>query len=246
MAVLYPVFQRFVGRTMAATMEQCHADVACMTKYVAWDFNAPSRDALHALLVEPVHEALEARFAKETAIRDAKRGRRRRWIPGGGRADDGGVAPEDAAIGSYDELVSRFTETLMTRRVSEPIRLLMSELVAEVIRAWREEFCRAISVKLNAGFLLPFCEALPNYMRKEVPKQVRAMGFEGSSGGAVGEGGVGEGGAGDGIVVEAGGLDPRTSRLRQSIDERLQEKETLTRIANRMRGRLGVPRKVGE
>ena len=45
-------------------------------------------------------------------------------------------------------------ETLMTRKVNEPMRRLMNDLVREVIRAWREEFCRAISIKLNAGFLL--------------------------------------------------------------------------------------------
>lgn len=63
-----------------------------------------------------------------------------------------------------------FTETLMTRRVTEPMRLLMNDLVKEIIRAWREEFCRTISVKLNACFLLPFCDALPNQMRKQVKR----------------------------------------------------------------------------
>ena len=148
---------------------------------------------------------------------------------------------EDAlnnGISSVDELVASFTETLVTRRVTEPIRLLMSELVTEVIRAWREEFCRTISLKLNAGFLLPFCEALPNYMRKEVGKHARSMGIdehapsEGGSGAAVSEG------DGDGARVLSG-LDARTAKLRQSIEERLEEKSMLQRIATRMR--VGAP-----
>ena len=138
-------------------------------------------------------------------------------------------------IGSYDELVSGFTETLMTRRVSEPIRQLMSELVHEVIRAWREEFCRAISVKFNAGFLLPFCEALPNYMRKEVAKHARAMGVDSTTSPSGGGEGATEEGAGLPAIVS--GLDARTSRLRASIDERLEEREMLQRIAARMRAR---------
>ena len=110
--------------------------------------------------------------------------------------------------------------------------------MTEVIRAWREEFCRTISLKLNAGFLLPFCEALPNYMRKEVGKHARSMGIdehapsEGGSGAAVSEG------DGDGARVLSG-LDARTAKLRQSIEERLEEKSMLQRIATRMR--VGAP-----
>ena len=230
MGLVAPVFQRFVQRTMASTMEQCESDVGAMTRYVSWDFNSPTRDALQNLLVEPVHQALEARLAANaaTAKEGGRRGKRRKAV-------------EDAlnnGISSVDELVASFTETLVTRRVTEPIRLLMSELVTEVIRAWREEFCRTISLKLNAGFLLPFCEALPNYMRKEVGKHARSMGIdehapsEGGSGAAVSEG------DGDGARVLSG-LDARTAKLRQSIEERLEEKSMLQRIATRMR--VGAP-----
>ena len=103
---------------------------------------------------------------------------------------------------------------------------------------------RTIAIKLNAGFLLPMCESLPNYMRKEVAKHARAMGIDSS--GSAGGSGIGSGsdgaGAASGAADLAAGLDPRTSRLRASIDERLQEREMLQRIAARMRARgVGVP-----
>ena len=129
MALVAPVFQRFVEKAMAQTMTQCASDVGAMTRYVSWDFTSPSRDALHSLLVDPVHEKLEARFAAAASARAEDTGRRRGRRRGrGGGGGDGG----DGSISSYEELVSSFTETLMTRRVSEPIRELMSELVAEV------------------------------------------------------------------------------------------------------------------
>ena len=228
MTLVAPVFQRFVGRAMAMTMEQCASDVGAMTRYVSWDFTSPSRDALQNLLVEPVHQALEARFAAAAEAREAANGRRRGRRRGAQPGDGDGIS-------SYEELVNSFTETLMTRRVNEPIRQLMSELVAEVIRAWREEFCRTIAIKLNSGFLLPMCDNLPNYMRKEVAKHARAMGVDSTTSPSGGGEGATEEGAGLPAIVS--GLDARTSRLRASIDERLEEREMLQRIAARMRAR---------
>ena len=227
MGVIAPVFQRFVSRTMAATMDQCAADVGAMTRYVSWDFNSPTRNALQSLLIEPVHQALEARFAAAAAAREeaikGRRGRRR------GRGGDGGEGMGGGGVGSLDEMVAGITETLLTRRVTNPIRVLMTELVSEVIRAWREEFCRTISLKLHAGFLLPLCETLPNYMRKEVNKHARDVGLDG--------GGAGDGKGGGGAQNVSAGLDARTSRLQESIEERLQEKQALERIAERVSAR---------
>ena len=228
MGVIAPVFQRFVSRTMAVTMDQCAADMSAMTRYVSWDFNSPTRNALQSLLIEPVHQALEARFAAAAAARaeagKGRRGRRR------GRGGDSGGGMGGGGVGSLDEMVAGFTETLLTRRVTDPIRVLMNELVSEVIRAWREEFCRTISLKLHAGFLLPLCETLPTYMRKEVNKHVRDMGLDG--------GGAGDGEGGGGAQDVSAGLDARTSRLQESIEKRLQEKHTLERIAERISSRL--------
>ena len=39
-------------------------------------------------------------------------------------------------------------------------------LVGEILGAWREEFCRMISLKLHSFFLMPFCDNLPAYMRQ--------------------------------------------------------------------------------
>ena len=246
MSVVAPVFRKFVTRSMASTMDKCVHDVAAMTRYVSWDFTSPTKDAMHNLLVAPVHTALEARFTAAAAQREEaskRRGRgRRRGRSGSGDTD---AEAEEAAqaeemIGSYEEMVEGFTETLMTRRVTEPMRELINELVREVIRAWREEFCRTISIKLNSGFLLPFCETLPNYMRKEVGRYAREMGLGtgdgGFGGGARGgmEAALGGGGGmgGDG----GGGLDAhaRTSKLRASIDESEGKRKALQRISSRM------------
>ena len=65
------------------------------------------------------------------------------------------------SFSSYEELVDGFTEILTSRRVSEQMRVLMNDLVVEIISSWREEFCRLISLKLNSYFMQPFCDELP-------------------------------------------------------------------------------------
>jgi hypothetical protein len=231
MASIAPVFQRFLVRCMERTMERCEHDVAAMTRYVSWDFTSPAKDALQHVVSDPIHAALEARFTEAAAAREAakaassKRGRRRR-----GHADDEGDAELYERISSYDELVESFTETLMTRRVTERMRILMNDLVREVIRGWREEFCRSIKVKFNTGLVLPFVDTLPNFMRKEVAKYAEEIGLE-SDGGA-------------GASVD-GGVDERTSQLRERIEVGMKERSSLERVASRMRPRVGLPLKSG-
>ena len=218
MAVITPIFEDFVARAMANTMEKCHGDVAAMTRYVSWDFNSPSKEALTNVLVQPIHEALNTRFQKATEAREAaakmRGGRRRRK-----------EAEAEGEFESYEQLVNGFTETLMTRRVSEPMRRLLNELVIEIIRAWREEFCRAISIKLHSGFLLPFCETLPNYMRKRVAKEAIAMGV----GGAVPL---------EGATTE--GPNPRTTELRERLHTFVAQRQQLQQLSTRMHERRGV------
>ena len=48
MTVVTPAFARFVHLTMASAMEKCAHDVAAMTRYVSWDFQSPSKDALQS------------------------------------------------------------------------------------------------------------------------------------------------------------------------------------------------------
>lgn len=248
MSAVAPSFRKFVTRAMSSTMERCVHDVVAMTRYVSWDSASPNKESLHNLVVTPVHEKLEARLAAAAEARDEaakRRGSRGRGRGGGKRArdgaddaDDDGAADEasaDAArtIATYDEMVESFTETLMTRRVSEPMRKLINELVVDVIRAWREEFCRAISVKMYSGFLTPFNRDLPNFMRREVSRYAREMGLQQAGGGTGGDG-SGEGSALAGRSNGDGGLDARTRKLRADIDKSSRERETLQRIALRM------------
>ena len=225
MGVVGPVFTRFVARSMASTMEKCAADVHAITRYVSWEFHSPTKDALHNLLVEPVQGALQARFAAAAEAREEaarRRGRRRgKREAAGGAADDGVDAD---AIGSYDDLVNQFTETLMTRRVTEPMRLLMNELVHEVIKAWRVEFCKSISLKMHANFLLPFCEALPNYMRKEARRYAREIGA-----------------SVDGADDENAAFEAHAGQLRAKVVAAGNEREALQAIAARMRQRGAQP-----
>ena len=222
MSVVAPVFQRFVTSAMAATMERCRHDVAAMTRYVSWDASSPTKDALQSLLVEPVHAALQARFeaahlAREEAAK--RRGRRR-------RRGDGEEAGRTADFASYDELAAGFAETLMTRRVTEPMRALINDLVQQIIRVWREEYCRTISVKVNACFLLPFCDTLPNFMRKEVGKYANEMGVAASSTASAGEAPEGD----------------RARYLREGIDAAVVQRQSLRELAMRMRGGSRTPR----
>ena len=149
------VFERFVGEAMDASMRVCMHDVQAVTKYVVWDFHSPTKEALYNLFIEPVSSHLQ-RNAKH------RQGKRR------GRNDD-----EPEGFASYEELVAAFTDVLTSRVVSEKMQVLMSRLVAEILGGWREEFCRMISLKLHSFFLMPFCEALPAYMRRNFAKLAR-------------------------------------------------------------------------
>lgn len=119
------VYARFVDDSMEECMSKCMHDVHAMTKYVSWDFHSGTKDALYNVLIEPI----SSRLNRPT------RGRRDRR-----EARGRGGEP----FGSYEDLVDGLTEILTSRRVSEQMRLLMNELVREVIMAWREEFCRMI------------------------------------------------------------------------------------------------------
>lgn len=224
MNAVAPVFERFVRAVMASTMERCTHDVAAMTRYVSWDFSSPTKDALHNLLVEPVHEALQARFQAAAEAREVakRRGRKRRRDSKG--EDDDAAPPSEFA--SYEELFAGMTETLMTRRVSAAMHALINELVREIIRAWREEFCRAIQIKLNANFLLPFCEALPNYMRKGVRRFATDAGLV-DVGVVEGESGTWRGAAED-------AADARTSKLRESLVAAETQRQALHQIGEQL------------
>lgn len=119
------------------------------------------------------------------------------------------------AFGTYEELVASFTEVLTTRRVSEPMRALMSELVAEIIAAWRHEFCRMISLKLNSFFLMPTCDAFPAHLRRALARSQRD------------EGELGEPAAEEAVR--------RRDRLRAEVTALSGERASLQAIAGRLR-----------
>ena len=114
-------------------------------------------------------------------------------------------------------------------------REIINTLVQKLIRKWREEFCRAIKLKFESGYMLPFKETLPNYMRREVGKFARELGVDAEGGGGA------SGGSQSGSVD--GGLDPRKVRLRANFDEGVKERETLQRLAASMRTRVAGPLK---
>jgi hypothetical protein len=122
--------------------------------------------------------------------------------------------PAQIAFDSYEELVASFTEVLTSRRVTEQMRQLMSALVCEIITAWRQEFCRMISLKLNSFFLMPFCESLSAYMRHAMLK----LGEDGGLGFAPPEGHPGA----------------RVDALRLELSKLTGEKAALQRLGSRM------------
>ena len=78
------------------------------------------------------------------------------------RADAGAVVGAGA---NFEEVVAAFMRCLSERRVTETMRRTMSALAVEIARGWRDEFSRSVSLKLNAFFLAPHCEALSAYLR---------------------------------------------------------------------------------
>lgn len=111
-------------------------------------------------------------------------------------------------------MVASFTEVLTTRRVNEQMRLLMSALVSEIISAWRQEFCRMISLKLNSFFLMPFCDHLAAYMRASM----RKLGEDGTLGFSQGDAHPAE----------------RADALRSELSTLTGEKAALQRIGSRI------------
>lgn len=125
-----------------------------------------------------------------------------------------GRCPVQIAFESYEELVASFTEVLTSRRVTEQMRQLMSALVCEIITAWRQEFCRMISLKLNSFFLMPFCESLSAYMRHAMLK-------------------IGEDGA-LGFAQPEDHPGARADALRLELSKLTGEKAALQRLGSRM------------
>ena len=202
MAIATPLFERFVAEKMEACMSKCMHDVEAITKYVVWDQTSASKDSLYQVFIEPV------------AARMQERKERR----GGGHKKGATTKGESAGFATYEELVASFTEVLTSRRVSEKMRLLMSDLVVEIVSAWRHEFVRMISLKLNSFFLMPFCESLPSYMRRALFKlEGEELLAEPTSDGAV----------------------RHTERLKAELGQLAGEKATLLQITANMRRQRG-------
>ena len=217
-----------------------------MTRYVSW-IASPNKESLHNLVVTPVHEKLEARLAAAAEARDEaakRRGSRERGRGGSKRArggaddaDDDEAADEasaDAArtIATYDEMVESYRDP-MTRRVSEPMRKLINELVVDVIRAWRRSLRH---LRQDVRRLPPAVQPRPAQLYAAGGWPLRArIGLQQAGGGTGGDG-SGEGGALAGRSNGDGGLDARTRKC-ADIDKSSRERETLQRIALRMRRR---------
>ena len=208
------VFEEFVDEAMAGCMRVCMHDVQAVTKYVVWDFHSPSKEALYNLFIEPVSQHLQ----RNAELRQAQKGRR------GRRGGGGAAAAAAAAEGfySYEELVESFTDLLTSRKVTEQMRALMSQLVGEILGAWREEFCRMISLKLHSYFLMPFCEALPAYMRRHFAQLTHDQ--------ALG-------------LPELFEDEPnrRAERIRTEVAALMTDRVALQQVASRMRRRADAP-----
>ena len=210
------VFEEFVDEAMAGCMRVCMHDVQAVTKYVVWDFHSPSKEALYNLFIEPVSQHLQ----RNAELRNAQKGRRGRRGGGGGAAAEAALAAEGFC--SYEELVESFTDLLTSRKVTEQMRVLMSQLVGEILGAWREEFCRMISLKLHSYFLMPFCEALPAYMRRHFAQLTRdqALGLP---------------------ELFEDEPDRRAERIRAEVAALMTDRVALQQVASRMRRRADAP-----
>mmetsp|Transcript_21630 Transcript_21630/g.70597 ORF Transcript_21630/g.70597 Transcript_21630/m.70597 type:complete len:729 (-) Transcript_21630:451-2637(-) len=211
MGAVAPLYVGFVDKAMESCMRKCMYDVEAITKYVVWDSSSATKESLYNVFVQPVAAHLRSRRRDGAAGRKALvasgRQQQQQQQQGGGS----GGAP---AFESYEELVASFTEVLTSRRVTEQMRSLMSALVSEIISAWRQEFCRMISLKLNSFFLMPFCQNLPAYLRRSMLE-------------------LGEAG---GLGFEPGNQprEGRMEQLREELSRLTGEKAALQRISSRM------------
>lgn len=203
------VFEGFVDEAMAGCMRVCMHDVQAVTKYVVWDFHSPTKEALYNLFIEPVSQHLQ-RNAELRAARAKGRGR--------GRGQPAGAEGGYDGFASYEELVEGFTDLLTSRRVSEQMRVLMSQLVNEILGAWREEFCRMISLKLHSYFLMPFCNDLGKYMRRHFNALTRDEAF-----------GLGE--------LFEDEPERRAERIKAEVAALMTDRVALQQVAARMRRR---------
>lgn len=191
MTAAAPLYISFVDKAMESCMRKCMYDVEAITKYVVWDSSSATKESLYNVFVQPV--AAHLRSKKRTGRKPGE---------------------DKVAFESYEELVASFTEVLTSRRVTEQMRQLMSALVCEIITAWRQEFCRMISLKLNTFFLMPFCESLAAYMRNAMLK-------------------LGEDGA-IGFAQADAHPAARMESLRSELSSLTGEKAALQRIGSRM------------
>ncbi|CAM9399954.1 unnamed protein product, partial [Pylaiella littoralis] len=175
------VYENFVEKAVDETLTRCRDDLTALTRFVTWDLHERSAGALRRSLPDSsmVH------IYSMAASLSFRRGRR-------GRGGDGSESspPQDGAVfdqweaantgglggaGSVTRQKDYFNlqqlmEEASSSRDAARTSAVVSALVQHIMLSWREHFARAVAMKFNCFFLMPFVDDFPFYLRQELEK----------------------------------------------------------------------------
>ncbi|CAM9551199.1 unnamed protein product [Chrysoparadoxa australica] len=186
--VVRRIFERFVEMGVDDCLMRCRDDLKALTRFVTWDLNERSSGALHrslpdASLVQIYSLAVESRGRRPHSSSKGSSGRSGHLDQQPGEneaavfdqweaANSGGLGGGAGSITrqrDYLDLLQLMEEASCTRN-ADRTGAVISALVKHVMVSWREHFARAVAMKFNCFFLLPFVDEFPTYLRQELDK----------------------------------------------------------------------------
>ena len=188
--ILRRIYNNFVEETADDCVQRCRDDIRALTRYVTWDINdargsASSTggvsDAEHlvqiytmAVAQKEEQQQQQQQEPRRAASGDAKAARvLDEWERASGPGDAGGKqlanvapAPRNKEWGSLLQMM----EEVACSRDENRTSAVVSALVQHIIRSWRQQFAKAIVMKFNCFFMMPFVDEFPFYLRNELDR----------------------------------------------------------------------------
>ncbi|CAM9746455.1 unnamed protein product [Ascophyllum nodosum] len=179
------VYEDFVEKCVAECLDRCRHDLTALTRFVTWDLHERSAGALRRSLPDSSMVQIYS-LAVDSSNRRARRARGHarsgedletstdddgdvfdQWQD----ANSGGLGGAGSVMRQKDYFnLQQLMEEASCSRDAARTSAVVSSLVEHIMLGWREHFARAVAMKFNCFFLMPFVDDFPSYLRQELDK----------------------------------------------------------------------------
>eukprot|EP00903_Cladosiphon_okamuranus_P020075 g18441.t1 len=175
------VYENFVEKAVDETLTRCRDDLTALTRFVTWDLHERSAGALRRSLPDSSMVHIYS-MAVENRSRRGRRGRggesSEESPPQDGAVFDQWEAANTGGLGGAGSVtrqkdyfnLQQLMEEASSSRDAARTSAVVSALVQHIMLSWREHFARAVAMKFNCFFLMPFVDDFPFYLRQELEK----------------------------------------------------------------------------